>query len=360
MPDAQTPARRRWSFPIGRILGIEIRVHVTFFFLVALFVAAGLAPQGPGLLDALGWLVLIFASVVFHELAHCVVGRRRGAVVHEIDLLPIGGVSRLEHLPETPADELAMAIAGPASSVVLGLAAAAAALAVSQTLIPIDLASGPVLPRLAWLNLLLAAFNMLPAFPLDGGRVLRALLARRLDLERATHVAATTGRWLAAALIALGVFVDPWLVLIGVFVYLGADIEERATLVHLRLTGHRVRDAMLRAPTVVDAAMPISELRRLVRCDEQRAFPVVRDGRLVGLVDPASVTFSSDQASAGDIAIVDAGVVQPDGDLEQSLDALGASRVGATAVVDGDRVVGVLRIEDVEHLVSEPSAEREV
>jgi stage IV sporulation protein FB len=230
MADEPRAAGRRWWFPIGRIVGIEIRVHATFFVLVALLVAAGLAPRGPGVLSALTWLVLIFASVVIHELAHSLVGRRRGAIVREIDLLPIGGMSRLERLPETPSDEFAMAIAGPASSAALGLGAAAIALATSAPLWPVDLVGGPLLPRFAAVNLLLAAFNMLPAFPLDGGRVFRALLERRYDLARATRIAATTGRWFAFALIAVGMVANLWLAVIGVFVYVGAAGEERATL----------------------------------------------------------------------------------------------------------------------------------
>ena len=112
------PQRRRWSsFPIGRIAGIQIRVHVTFFLLVPLFALAGTQPGGPGAVGAIAWLVVIFACVVVHELAHCLVGRPRGLVVHEIELLPIGGVSKLENLPEDPHDELAMAIAGPLASI---------------------------------------------------------------------------------------------------------------------------------------------------------------------------------------------------------------------------------------------------
>ena len=267
---------RRWPFPLARIAGIQIRVHVTFFLLVVLFVVAGAAPKGPGVITSLAWLVTIFACVVFHELAHCLVGRRHGLVVHEIDLLPIGGVSRLETFPATPRDEFALAIAGPAASVALGVAAAAAAVAASVSLYPVDLVSGPFLARLAWLNLVLAAFNMIPAFPLDGGRVFRSLLERRFDLERATHIASTAGRWFAFVLIAVGMLTNVLLAIIGVFVYLGANAEETATLAHVRLAGRRVRDVMLVPPTTVDAAVSAAELRQLVRRNGQGVFPVTR------------------------------------------------------------------------------------
>jgi stage IV sporulation protein FB len=350
--DADRPTRRRWSFPIGRVAGIQIRVHASFFLLVALFVLAGNAPQGPGVAASLVWLVMIFACVVFHELAHCLVGRRHGLVVHEIDLLPIGGVSRVETFPETPRDEFALAIAGPAASAALGVAAGLVAVALSQSLYPIDLVSGPFLARLAWLNLLLAAFNMLPAFPLDGGRVFRALLERHYDLERSTRIAGRTGRWLAFLLIAVGMVWNLWLAIIGVFVYLGASAEEAATLTHLHLAGRRVRDAMLVMPTTLDEAVSATEMRQLVRRNAQGTFPVVRAGRYVGVVDVASIERAPAAASAGDLADRTAATLAPDDDLEGDLPALATAPTHAVPVLDGGRVVGLLRLDEVNRLVA--------
>src|SRR5689334_13437714 len=162
MTEAQRPARRRWSFPLVRVAGIQIRVHATFFLLVALFAWAGAQPDGPGVLPALVWLVVIFVCVVLHELGHCFVARRRGINVHEIDLLPIGGVSRLEQLAERGRDEFAIAIAGPAVSGAIAAACALVAVAARVPLTPVDWFGGPILPRLVWFNLLIAAFNLLP------------------------------------------------------------------------------------------------------------------------------------------------------------------------------------------------------
>lgn len=347
---------RRWSFPIARVAGIQIRVHATFFLLVALFVAAGTAPKGPGVVSSLVWLVAIFACVVFHELAHCIVGRRRGLVVHEIDLLPIGGVSRLETFPETPRDEFALAIAGPAASVALAFAAAAAAVALSVSLYPIDLVHGPFLARLAWLNLLLAAFNMIPAFPLDGGRVFRSLLEQRFDLERSTRIAGTTGRWFAFVLIATGLFTNLWLTIIGVFIYLGASTEENATLAHLHLAGRRVRDAMLELPLTVDADVGAPELRRLAHQNGQDVFPVARAGRYVGVVDVASIARAPDAASAGELADRAAPTLAPDDDLEGDVAAVAAARGQAVTVVDDGKIVGLLRLADISRVVAGPAA----
>jgi stage IV sporulation protein FB len=277
-------------------------VHVSFFLLVALFALAATGPRGQGLLSGLSWLVILFACVVVHELAHCVVGQAHGAVVRDIVLLPIGGMSRLERLPPQPEDELAMAIAGPIASAGLGVAAGAIAGAVGVALLPVDLVTGSLLARLCWVNLLLAAFNLLPAFPLDGGRVVRALLARHHGEAVATRRAATVGRVVAVVMIAAGVLVDLWLVIIGMFVFFAATAEERATLQHLRLRGVHVRDLM-HTPT---------------------------DGT-------PSVAFTTVPLTA----------LGADDDVEDDLPALAAAPSGVLPVLDHAQVVGELRVGDV-------------
>ena len=328
-------------------------MHYTFFLLVALFALAGTAPEGPGVAISLLWLVLVFSCVVVHELAHCFVGRPRGAVVHEIVLLPIGGVSKLEHLPESPSDELAMAIAGPAASVGLAALAGAAALIADDALLPIEVFGGSLLAGLFWFNLIIAAFNLLPAFPLDGGRVFRALLERRYDLERATRLAARMGRSVALVLILTGVFFDLWLSIIGVFVYFGASAEEAATIVHVRLGGRRVSDAMLLEPVTVSPTSSAVELRALLRRSAQRAFPVVGAFGYEGLVEARAIEHSAPGQRAIELADrVAPGIAATDG-LEDHLPLVASTPARALAVVDHGRVVGLLRLEDVQHLLAE-------
>lgn len=301
------PSGHRTSFPIARVSGIEVRVHWTFLLLLALFAWAGPASGFGSAYTAVAWVIVLFACVVAHEFAHSIVARRRGGDVHEILLFPLGGVSKLEHLPEDPADEFAIAIAGPLCS--LGLAAGAALLAVAfgRPLLPPDLIRGPWLSRIVWANALLAAFNLLPAFPLDGGRVFRALLERRLDLLSATRVATRVGHVLAAALGVIGLLFDPWLVFIGVFVYFGASAEERATIIHTRLKGHQVFEVM--------------------RVDLDRTgIPRSRD-TTVGPDDLLTDELVAEVATAPDHEVV---------------------------VLEHDEVIGVLRLEDIERLVSRP------
>ena len=343
----------RWSFPIGRVSGIEIRLHWTFFLIVALFALAGAGPDGPGVVSMLSWLVLIFASVVVHELSHCFVGRTRGAVVHEIVLLPIGGVSKLERMPERPTDELAMAIAGPAASVGLAALAGLVALGLGQELLPIDFLEGSFVARLFWFNLIVAGFNLLPAFPLDGGRVLRALLERRYDLERATRIAARVGRAVAIAFVVVGIFFDLWIAIIGVFVYFGASAEEAATIVHVRLLGHRVADTMLLEPHTVWWRATTSELAPLLRTSAQRAFPVVGPDGYLGMVDAPQIEHGAPGQTAAELAERDAPVAAATDGVEDLLPSVVNAPARALAVIEGRRVVGLLRVEDVQHLLTE-------
>ena len=181
----------RWSFRIGSLAGIPVRVHATFFLLL-LFVAWSHASGGPAaMVGGVVFVLLLFACVVLHELGHSLAGRRFGYRVRDITLLPIGGVASFESLPTNPRQELIIAIAGPAVNVVLATLLYGL-LRVGNAFVPVEqlgVAEGSILERLLVVNVFLALFNLLPAFPMDGGRVLRALLALRLDYVRATQVA---------------------------------------------------------------------------------------------------------------------------------------------------------------------------
>ena len=354
-PRAGARVHGRLSVPIGRIAGIPVRVHATFLILVALFVVGSSGPGGPGPAAGLWWLALIFACVVAHELAHSVVARRRGGVVDEILLLPIGGISKMKRLPESPADEFAVAIVGPLTSIAIAVVAAVASVLVGQPLLPVDLLDGGYLARLAWLNLILGGFNLLPAFPLDGGRVFRALLERRLDLETATRRAARVGRALAVVLAVVGILVDIWLVLIAVFVYFGASAEEVSTIVHLRLRGRRVDDAMLVEPVLLDDGTRAGEARGVLRHTAQRTFPVVHAGHYVGVVDAHMVGAAAPDTPLAVIADTDAPALTTDASLENdAVPLFQGSAHDAVAVLRGDEVVGLLQRDDIAHLVQAP------
>lgn len=344
---------RRGGLVVARIAGIDVRVHPTFWILVALAAAGGLGPPGPTLV----WLGLLFASVTAHELAHSVVALRRNIPVAGIVLLPIGGVSEMQRLPDRPRDELAVAAAGPALSVVLGAGLLGLAMATGTGAWPFGVATGPILRRLAWTNLVLAGFNLLPAFPLDGGRVLRAWLAGRIGLEAATRRAAALGRRLAVVLGVVGVLWSPWLVFIAVFIYLGARAEELATLVHTRLGGLHVRDLTVRAPLAIDISTPADELARIRHAMTDRRVPVVSGRRYVGMVDLGHLPPAGTGLQVLDLTDTAAPALGMEEDLEKAFARLGPADGRIVPVVDArGELVGVVVADDVAHLLERPGS----
>lgn len=344
----------RWSLSLGHLAGIDVRVHVTFAILLGLVLATSGEVQG-GAPAAVGWLVLVFSCVLIHELSHCAVARRRGVGVDEIMLLPIGGVSRMDRLPESPVSELAIAIAGPLASLGLALLAAAVTLGRGDAVLPVDMFTGPLPTRLFWFNLLLGGFNLLPAFPLDGGRVFRALLERRMDLEQATHRAARLGRSIAVVLVVVGVLLNVWLIVIGVFIYLGAGAEEAVTVLHQRLAGRHVSDLMLLDPMVLEAGSPAGEVVPRLRHTAQRVFPVVDGGWYRGMISARTLETTAPMARVGDLIDTRTSSVTDDEPVEDGvLELLQTSPHHALSVLHDARVVGLLTMDDVRHLLEQP------
>lgn len=295
--DPEARRRRRASLRIATVAGVDIRVHATFLILVAYVVATAARPGGPSIAEHLAWLVLLFAAVTVHELAHSLVARRYGSPANEIDLLPIGGMSRLGRLPDHPGQQFRIAGAGPLTSVALGAVSAAVAVADGMSLWPPDLLAAPLLVRLAWVNVILAGFNLIPAFPMDGGRMLRALLARRMDGDRATIVAAGIGRHIAIGMVVGGVVANLWIALVGAFVLAGSYAEVTSAIVQRALDDVRVRDLMVGSlpPALVGRlSAPVDADDRLLDTDlltaDYAARPVLRHGDVVGYVLDGDLT----------------------------------------------------------------------
>src|SRR5213078_2983264 len=203
-----------WSLPIFRIAGIQLRIHVTFLLLIA-WLAFGYYSAGGSAVAAARvlFVLLLFACVVLHEFGHALAAKAFGINTPDITLLPIGGVARLERMPEKPVQELVIA---------LGLFVAGGSQAFLN---PSNVEGGGLIVQLLTINILLLLFNLLPAFPMDGGRVLRALLATRLSYARATQVAASIGQGFAFVFGFIGLIWNPFLIFIALFVYIGASQE---------------------------------------------------------------------------------------------------------------------------------------
>src|SRR5262249_43169378 len=216
-----------WSVNIGSVAGTAIRIHVTFLLLLAFFFLQGWAAAGSinDGVNSVVFVVLVFACVLAHEFGHIFTARAFGVETPDVTLLPIGGVARLARIPEKPSEEFLVAIAGPLVNVAIAvvLIVFAGASLSTQHLAAMESTKVSLVDRLAEVNLFLAVFNMIPAFPMDGGRVLRALLATRLGHLRATEIAASIGQLVAFGLGFLGLFGNPLLIFIAVFVYLAAS-----------------------------------------------------------------------------------------------------------------------------------------
>lgn len=283
----------RWAWRLGRFAGIDVYIHATFVLIIA-FVAWSHWSQGlglPGVLEGILFVLAIFACVVFHEYGHALTARRYGIRTRDITLYPIGGVARLERMPDKPIQELWVALAGPAVNVVIA-AALFAWLTATLALRPIGeltVASGPFLERLLLVNLFLVAFNLIPAFPMDGGRVLRALLALRLEYTRATQIAATIGQGAALLFGLLGLFGNPMLLFIAFFVWIGAAQEASMVQMKSALGGIPVSRAMLTDFRSLAEADPLSRAVDLLLQGSQHDFPVVENDNVVGVLTRADL-----------------------------------------------------------------------
>jgi stage IV sporulation protein FB len=311
--------------------------------LVWLFVVVAVDEPG-GSAGAAVWLVFLFASVLVHELAHSLVALRVGVAVKEIELLPIGGLSKMGRIPDRPVAEIAIAAAGPATSFGIGFVALGLAALTGGWSWPPDLYAGALVQRVGWLNLVLGAFNLIPALPLDGGRVLRAVLERTVGPTRATHLAARAGHHFAIGLIIVGVLVNVWLIIIGVFVLLSSSAEDAGAVIHDQLGRLTAADVMIRSPLTVPPTMTLGELTELLSATAQRQFPVVDEaGRYVGLVD-------ADVIAPLELPLRD--LMEPVGavPLTEPLDELAVldpRTTTAVPVVDHEVVVGLVRFNDV-------------
>lgn len=238
-----------WSLKLGQVKGIGIYVHGTFLILLA-WIGLSSALRGHGLtatLEGVLFTVAVFAIVVVHELGHALAAARYGIRTRDITLYPIGGVASLERIPENPRQEFVVALAGPAVNLALaaGLAAILGVEKVPLGVHDVHLIGGSFLTKLMWVNVSLGLFNLLPAFPMDGGRVLRGALALRLGRDRATEIAARVGQVMALGFALLGLFGNPMLLFIALFVWTVADA---------RCSGPGGHDARVASTGPIDAA----------------------------------------------------------------------------------------------------------
>jgi Zn-dependent protease/CBS domain-containing protein len=278
-----------WSLNIGRVAGTVVRIHLTFLLFLAWIFAASYAASGAATAwETLLYIVLLFLCVLLHEFGHIFTARAFGVATPYVTLLPIGGVAQLERIPEEPYEEFLIAIAGPLVNVAITIVlvvVGGAHLNPSDAAL-IDNTNISMIDRLAIVNLFLALFNLIPAFPMDGGRVLRAALASKWGYVRATEISASIGQFVAFALGFIGLMYNPILIFIAIFVYLAAASESHMVALRAASHGVPVSHAMMTRFATLTPDAHIEEAVQTLLATSQGEFPVVDGaGKPVGVLD---------------------------------------------------------------------------
>ena len=365
------------SYRIGRIFGIPILIHYTFILVIPLFawiigseitnniqaitsifsvpidttlVTSGIIPYVVGAIVALG----LFAGVLVHELAHSIVARRKGIKINSITLMIFGGIASMDEGVPDPKAELPMALVGPLTSLLVGLVLVSIMYAIPVFVSTASSAGALVFifGYLGLLNIILFAFNLLPAFPMDGGRVLRAWLAKRMPLHRATKIAADFGKGFAIVFGLVGLFFfNPFLILIALFIYIGASSESTAVKYSYLLQNVTVGDMMSSPVTTVAPTLPVSQVITMMYSSKHLGFPVVDRDALIGMVTLADVnrmqSIDREAMQVRDIMTKDPVTLPPNAPVMEALKIMSARNFGRIPVVQDGKILGIVTRTDI-------------
>jgi stage IV sporulation protein FB len=351
-----------WSLNIGKVAGTVVRLHITFVLFLAWIFVSNYASSGATIAwNSLLFVVLLFLCVLLHEFRHIFTARAFGVPTPYVTLLPIGGVAQLARIPEEPWQEFLIAIAGPAVNVVIAgaLIAFAHASPHASAAMGIDDMQIPIVDRLAALNLFLALFNLIPAFPMDGGRVLRAALASRIGFVRATERAASIGQATAFVLGFIGLFHNPILVFVAIFVYLAAASEAHSVALRAVSRGVPVSQAMMSRFATLQPDTHIDEAVNILLQTSQRTFPVVDGkGSFIGILDRANILQSAKQAGP-DARVADTMIASPvltvgcRATLEQALRLMQENSAATVGVTDAEgKLVGLVTSDTIAEMMT--------
>jgi len=343
-----------WSLKIGRIFGIEFRIHFTFFLLLFFIFISGLAKEGLAK-AALATLFIctIFACVLIHEIGHSLIGGRFGKQAKSITLLPIGGVAAMEEIPEKPGQEIAMSIIGPLINVAIAgliyLALGHWSGVRTPDLYPESAKS--FFGSLIGVNIILAVFNLIPAFPMDGGRVLRGILALKMDYVQATSAAVFIGHGIAAFFIFFGIFFNWWLAIIGLFLYVGASGEKQHVMLRSVLHQVPVSEAMTTEFQSLRPDEPLSRALEHFHHGCQDDFPVIGDSGIEGILTRdrilASLHDKGAKVRVREVMDTSFASVDPRLPLDEVYKRLMSDKKTAVAVVDKGQVKGMVCLDGI-------------
>lgn len=346
----------KWSWKLGEFAGIRVYIHATFLLLIGWIVLVHWM-QGHSITTTLAGILFIlalFGCVLLHEFGHALTAKKYGIKTRDITLLPIGGVARLERMPDDPKQELWVALAGPAVNIVIA-AIIFTWLKLTEGLGTPNYTSivrGSFLERLMMVNILLVLFNMIPAFPMDGGRVLRAFLEMRMEYTRATQIAATLGQGIALLFGFIGLFTNPFLLFIALFVWIGAAHESSIVQIKSALGGIPLSRAMLTDFKTLSPDDTLNRAVELILSGSQQDFPVVENGRVVGVLTRSDLLIALAKkglnSTVGEVMRKDFQVVEPSEMLETALMRLQSSDCHTLPVVNSNGyLVGLLTLDNI-------------
>jgi Zn-dependent protease len=365
---------RSWSIPVGRLFGIEIRIHLTFVFLLFfLFFTQTAAQDASAALRVLGLVAIIFGSVVLHELGHALVARGSGIPAKGIILLPIGGITILDEAHAIPDPinawkrDIRIAVAGPLVNLfIAGLSTFVLFAAVpgfSLTVRPL-LDPRALLRSIVWANLYLGLFNLLPAYPMDGGRVLRAFFSRRVDMVQATQRAVRIGHVFSILMIMVGMLISSraetrwdgyWLMMIGFFLFAGAQLEERSAVFQSVLQSVRLEEVMLTDFATLSPADTLEDALEKAVHTLQDDFPVVRGSDMVGVVSRQKILEALRAEGNGYVQAVMNRIFEVAAKQESLASAfrkLSARNLSIIPIVDDQHLVGIVTLQNLMHSMS--------
>lgn len=348
-----------WSIKLFTWGGTAVRMHITFLLLVAWIAAVQWSRGGPHeAIAGVLFILVLFACVVLHEFGHIWAARRYGIRTPDVTLLPIGGVAAMERMPEKPSQEIVVALAGPAVNLVIALVLTAAlGVRLSFSQMSLDALQSSFLAQVAVANVVLLVFNLIPAFPMDGGRVLRAVLAMGLGYTRATRVAATIGQVLAAGFAFLGFMGNPMLILIAIFIFLAASGEAGDVEVREVIRGRSVKDGMITSFDALGVGATADDAAAKLLSTTQHEFPVLDGaGRLRGVVTQKAIieALRNGEGNKPALEIMDANAptLRSHEELARAVELLRRTGARLVGVVDNaGSLIGYVTPENISELV---------
>lgn len=357
---------KKWSLYIGSYAGIKVFIHWTFWIIVG-WIFLMHYNMGHGINEGLWGILFIlalFGCVVLHEFGHALTAKRYNIQTRDITIYPIGGIASLESMPEKPRQELTVALAGPAVNVAIA------------AILFIYLQYSGKMPDLSALqagdgeghmlnlpfgfnlfaaNLLLAVFNLIPAFPMDGGRVLRALLAFTMDRAKATRIAATVGQLLAIAFVFFGFFYNFWLVFIGLFIYLGAGSEAAYESTKSALSKYKAKDVVMKQFTRLQPEETLETVVQLLLNGQEKEFVVADDDKVLGILTRTELVKGLSEygktSAVSNVMRKDCIILHPDMPLPIVYQELSANSCAVAPVLDNGKLVGIVDSENINELI---------